>query len=129
MRVVLANGCFDVLHVGHVRHLQEARDMGEWLIVSLTLDEHVNKGPGRPINTWADRALVLRGLRCVSAVIPTANAVNAIRTVKPAIFVKGIDYAGGDRFTEDVQRACLEVGAKLHYTTTPKQSAFHQESA
>lgn len=122
MRIVLANGVFDLLHAGHVRHLREARAMGDLLIVSLTLDENVNKGPGRPLNTWEDRALLLKELRCVGAVIPTHNAVDAIRRIKPSIFVKGIDYVGG-KFSEGVIEACLEVGAEIRYTTTPKMSA------
>ena len=124
MVIVLANGCFDILHVGHVEHLREARSMGDFLIVSLTSDECVNKGPGRPINTWNDRAKVLRELRCVSSVSPTPNAVSAILQVRPNIFVKGIDYAQGDKFTEDIVKACLEVGCKLLYTTTPKRTAW-----
>lgn len=123
MRIVLANGCFDVLHAGHVLHLREARAMGDFLIVSLTLDENVNKGPGRPVNVWADRYECLRELRCVGSVIPTASAVDAIRRVKPAIFCKGIDYAGGDRFSEGVVQACLDVHAELRFTTSPKMSA------
>lgn len=121
MRVILANGCFDVLHRGHIEHLREARAMGDILIVSLTMDEYVNK-PGRPINTWGDRASVLRELRCVGAVIPTPNAVSAIRNVRPAVFVKGIDYVGG-KFSEGVIEACLEVGAEIRYTKSEKLSS------
>jgi rfaE bifunctional protein nucleotidyltransferase chain/domain len=120
--IVLANGVFDVLHVGHVEHLEEARKMGTRLIVSLTADESVNKGPGRPLYKWADRASVLRALRCVSEVIQTYSAVQAIRRVQPDIFCKGIDYAGMDRFTEDVVAACREVGAAIRFTSAPKQS-------
>lgn len=123
MRIVLVNGVFDIYHVGHVLHLQEAKAMGDFLIVSLTLDENVNKGPGRPLNTWANRAAVLRDSRCVGSVIPTASAVDAIRRVRPAIFCKGIDYAGGDRFSEGVVQACLDVSAELRFTTSPKMSA------
>jgi rfaE bifunctional protein nucleotidyltransferase chain/domain len=123
MTVVLANGCFDILHIGHVAHLQQARSMGDYLIVSLTTDYFVNKGPHRPINKWQDRASVLEALRCVDQVIPTVNAVAAIEAVRPDVFVKGIDYAGGDLFTEDVVQACERVGAKLVFTTTPKKSA------
>lgn len=120
--VVLANGCFDILHVGHVRHLQEARAMGGYLVVSLTKDENVNKGPGRPVNPWLDRADVLRALRPVDQVIETASALQAIYTVRPNIFVKGIDYAGGERLSEDIFAACKEVGAEIRYTTSEKRS-------
>jgi len=122
VKMVLANGCFDVLHPGHLHHLQEARKMGDLLYVALTLDACVFKGPGRPIHKWDDRADMLRALRIVHGVYPTNNAVNAIRRIKPDIFVKGIDYAGGDRFTEDIAAACKEVGAELRYTSSPKRS-------
>ena len=104
-------------------HLEEASRMGDRLIVSLTEDAHVNKGPARPFNSWGDRAHLLMALSCVDEVVPTDNAVDAILLVKPQIFVKGIDYLGGGRFTEDVQRACDAVGARLVYTTSPKKSA------
>lgn len=124
MVIVLANGVFDVLHAGHVEHLRQARSMGHFLFVSLTEDEFVRKGPGRPINAWESRALVLRELRSVSSVFATPNAVEAIRRIRPNIFVKGIDYASGDRFTEDVVQACLDVKCELRYTTTPKRTAW-----
>jgi len=123
VKVVLANGCFDLLHVGHVRHLKEARAMGDKLVVSLTLDEHVNKGPGRPIYKWWDRHDLLIELECVDEIVPVASAMEAIRLVRPAIFVKGRDYANGDRWTEEVERACREVGAELRFTTSAKLSA------
>lgn len=122
MKRVMANGCFDVLHPGHVAHLHEARAMGDYLIVSLTLDAHVNKGPGRPIYKWGDRAALLRELRCVDMVVPTVNAVDAIRLFRPDIFVKGADYVAGG-WSEDVIGACKEVGTELRFTTTPKMSA------
>ena len=97
--------------------------MGDRLIVSLTLDEYVNKGPGRPVNTWLDRAKVLESLRCVYMVIPSKNAVDAIKAIRPDYFVKGIDYAKGDKWSEDVEKACAEVGATIRFTGTPKRSA------
>ena len=123
MKKVLANGCFDVLHDGHLQHLREARAMGDYLIVSLTEDAFVNKGAGRPINHWPERADMLRELRCVDEVITTRSSCAAIREVRPNVFVKGIDYSLGDKFTEDVAAACREVGAELRYTAAPKQSA------
>ena len=122
MITVLANGCFDILHPGHLAHLREARAMGHRLIVALTADECVNKGKDRPFHKWVDRAALLRELRCVDAVIPTVSSVAAIRLVRPTIFVKGIDYVKGDRFTEDIAGACAEVGADLRFTRAPKQS-------
>ena len=122
MKIVLANGCYDILHAGHVQHLKQARSMGDRLIVALTLDEFVNKGPGRPINKWHARAEVLRELRCVDEVIPTVGACSAIQAIRPTYFVKGIDYADGDRWTEAIEKTCEEVGTVLRFTDTPKQS-------
>ena len=122
MKVVLANGCFDVLHPGHIAHLLEARKQGDFLIVSLTLDAFVNKGPNRPVIVWEGRALMLRELRCVDSVIPCTCAVEAIRQVRPQVFVKGDDYRT-TRFTEDIKGACKAVGATLFLTGTPKQSS------
>lgn len=122
MKTVLCNGCFDVLHIGHVEHLNRAAELGDSLIVSLTVDNAVNKGPGRPINKWSDRAAVLLALRVVDGVIPTSSAVEAIRKVKPSVFCKGIDYSDGKQFTEDIAGACNETGAVLHFTYTAKRS-------
>jgi bifunctional ADP-heptose synthase (sugar kinase/adenylyltransferase) len=96
--------------------------MGDRLIVSLTVDAWVKKGPGRPFNKWAERADMLRELRCVDEVIPTIGAVAAIREVRPTYFVKGMDYAEGKNWTEDVEAICREVGTELRFTTTDKTS-------
>ena len=122
-KIVLCNGCFDILHTGHINHLIEASYMGSHLIVARTNDAHVNKGPGRPINCWHDRAHVLFSLRMVDDVIATDSAVDAIRLIRPAYFVKGIDYEGGNRWTEDIEGACKETGTVIRYTTAPKRSA------
>jgi rfaE bifunctional protein nucleotidyltransferase chain/domain len=95
--VVLTNGCFDILHAGHVRYLQVARELGDCLIVGLNSDASVRrlKGPERPINPEADRAEVIGGLSAVDFVVifdePTAAAL--VREVRPDIYVKGGDYA------------------------------------
>ena len=94
--VVFTNGCFDVLHAGHVRYLTKARAMGDFLVIGLNSDDSVRrlKGNGRPINTENDRAEVLDALRAVDAVTifgePTAEAL--IATVRPDVYVKGGDY-------------------------------------
>lgn len=122
MKIVLANGCFDVLHIGHLWHLAEACQQGDRLIVSLTLDEYVNKGPGLPINSWCDRAMMLRSLRMVDEVIPTACCWDAIRLVRPQVFVKGIDYATSS-LLDPARVACAEVGAQLYITQSRKLSS------
>ena len=123
MITVMVNGCFDVLHYGHLLHLREAANMGDRLIVALTEDAWVRKGPGRPINHWEHRAEMLREFRCVDQVFRTIGSVSALREYRPDIFVKGVDYAAGDRWTEGVESVCREVGAKLAFTSTPKMSA------
>lgn len=95
-RLVLTNGCFDLLHVGHVRYLEQARALGDFLAVAVNGDESVSalKGPGRPINLAADRAEVLSALACVDfvTIFPSLRATNVIVMVRPAIYVKGGDY-------------------------------------
>lgn len=121
MKTVLANGCFDILHAGHVWHLEAARAMGDRLVVALTVDEAVNKGPGFPVNTWELRATVLRALRCVDEVVPSRTSWDAIRSVRPDVFVKGIDYRNALPAENIV--ACREVGAVIHFTSTTKMSS------
>ncbi|MBQ3443314.1 MAG: D-glycero-beta-D-manno-heptose 1-phosphate adenylyltransferase [Selenomonadaceae bacterium] len=95
-QIVFTNGCFDILHAGHVRYLTTAKSFGDVLIVGLNTDESVRrlKGANRPINTQDDRAEVLLGLKAVDHVIffgeQTAEAL--IAEVKPAVYVKGGDY-------------------------------------
>lgn len=95
-RIVFTNGCFDIIHAGHVRYLTTAKSFGDVLIVGLNTDESVRKlkGASRPINTQADRAEVLLGLKAVDYVIyfGEATAENLIAEVKPAVYVKGGDY-------------------------------------
>ncbi len=119
---------FDVLHAGHVLHLEAAAKLGDRLVVSLTLDEHVNKGPHRPFNDWVSRALVLRALRCVSEVVPSTDGAKAVITFRPDVFVKGIDYKDTTTI-ESVRAACALVGAKLVFTDTPKMSFNDKLSA
>ncbi len=94
--VVTTNGCFDLLHPGHVRFLQQARALGEVLIVGLNSDESVRqlKGPGRPLLGQEDRAAMLAALRCVDHVVifaqPLANELLAL--LRPDIHCKGGDY-------------------------------------
>lgn len=95
-KVVFTNGCFDILHAGHVRYLQAARELGDFLILGLNSDQSVRaiKGPTRPINHQDDRAEVLSALSAVDYVVifdePTAE--NLVADIKPAIYVKGGDY-------------------------------------
>jgi D-beta-D-heptose 7-phosphate kinase/D-beta-D-heptose 1-phosphate adenosyltransferase len=95
-RVVFTNGCFDILHRGHITYLSRAKALGDVLIVGLNDDESIRrlKGERRPINTLEDRAGVLAALSCVDHIVPFAEDTPAelIRLVRPDIFVKGGDY-------------------------------------
>ena len=95
-RIVLTNGCFDVLHRGHTRYLNQAKQLGDILVVALNSDESVRrlKGPGRPINTVADRAAVIAALSCVDyvTVFDTPTPIPLIEKLRPDIYAKGGDY-------------------------------------
>ena len=95
-RVVFTNGCFDILHAGHVRYLSEARAQGDCLVLGLNSDESVKrlKGPARPINSELDRAEVVGALKAVDYVVlfGEQTAENLIAKVRPAVYVKGGDY-------------------------------------
>lgn len=95
-RIVLTNGCFDVLHKGHTRYLNQAKQLGDILVVALNSDDSVRrlKGPDRPINTEADRAAVIAALSCVDyvTVFDTPTASPLIRRLRPEVYAKGGDY-------------------------------------
>jgi len=97
-RVVFTNGCFDILHVGHVKYLQIAKSFGDILIVGLNSDESVSrlKGPSRPVNIAADRAYLLAALEAVDFVVPfeADTPYRLIKMLEPDILVKGGDYEG-----------------------------------
>jgi rfaE bifunctional protein nucleotidyltransferase chain/domain len=97
--VVFTNGCFDILHAGHVRYLAEAKKLGDVLVVGLNSDESVRrlKGEGRPVNPAADRAEVLSGLRSVDHVVmfEEDTAQELVRHLKPDFYVKGGEYSVG----------------------------------
>jgi rfaE bifunctional protein nucleotidyltransferase chain/domain len=95
-RIVLANGCFDILHVGHVRYLQDARQMGDVLVVAVNGDESVRrlKGPGRPILDEDERVTLVSALKCVDHVVVfnEENVSRVIEILRPAVHAKGSDY-------------------------------------
>jgi rfaE bifunctional protein nucleotidyltransferase chain/domain len=116
--VVFTNGCFDLLHRGHVDYLQRARALGDALAVGLNGDASVRllKGPGRPILPEADRAAVLAALRAVDAVVifqePTAEAL--VAALRPAIYVKGGDWGAATR-TPPEAAVALAYGGRVQY--------------
>ncbi|HEV2837155.1 MAG TPA: adenylyltransferase/cytidyltransferase family protein [Pyrinomonadaceae bacterium] len=126
-RVVLANGCFDVLHVGHVRYLAGARELGDVLVVGVNSDEQVArlKGPGRPILPALERAEIVAALESVSYVIifdePTVEQL--LLTLKPDVHAKGTDYTEDSVPERDVVRS---YGGRVAIVGDPKD---HSTSA
>ena len=94
--VVVTNGCFDILHVGHVRYLKKTKSFADYMIVLLNSDKSVRsiKGPTRPINNEQDRAEVLNALACVDYVVmfDEDSPANLIDEIKPDVYTKGADY-------------------------------------
>jgi len=93
-RIVLCHGVFDLLHVGHIKHLNKAKKLGDILVVTITSDKFVNKGPGRPVFNQYLRAEVISALESVDyvAINDTQTAIKPIRLLKPNIYCKGKDY-------------------------------------
>jgi rfaE bifunctional protein nucleotidyltransferase chain/domain len=114
-RLVLTNGCFDLLHVGHVRYLEQARELGDFLAVAVNGDESVRalKGAGRPLNSEADRAEVLAALAAVNfvTIFSSVRATQVIEAAQPAIYVKGGDYAPESLDFEE-RAAVQSIGAR-----------------
>jgi len=115
-KLVATNGCFDLLHLGHVRYLQAARALGDFLAVGLNSDRSVRqlKGGGRPITTEDDRAEVLAALRCVDLVtiFPEMRATRFLVAARPAIYVKGGDYTS-ETLNEEERAAIKQIGAEI----------------
>jgi len=97
MKIVACGGCFDVIHAGHIKLLEEARKLGDMLIVLVNEDAYVaGKGPGRPYMPLEDRMTILRALRPVSAVLsfPDDTPCRMLEIIEPDVFVKYVEYEG-----------------------------------
>ena len=128
-KVVLCHGVFDLLHPGHIAHLIEAKNLGDVLVVTVTDDQHVNKGPTRPVQSAPARAIILAALKMVDyvAISEFPNALEVINLVKPDIYVKGPDYAlASTDITGNILKERLAVesyGGKIHFTSAPSISS------
>jgi rfaE bifunctional protein nucleotidyltransferase chain/domain len=115
-KIVATNGCFDLLHVGHVRYLQAARALGDLLVVGLNGDGSIHelKGAGRPITTQSDRAEILAALACVDLVtiFPEIRATKFLAAVRPAVYVKGGDYTS-ETLDEEERATLKEIEAEI----------------
>ena len=127
-KIVATNGCFDLLHLGHVRYLQAARALGDLLIVGLNGDRsvHALKGAGRPITPESDRAEILAALGCVDLVttFPEIRATKFLAAVHPAIYVKGGDYTSETldeeerKILKDLEAAIRIIPFEAGYSTS-----------
>jgi rfaE bifunctional protein nucleotidyltransferase chain/domain len=115
-KLVATNGCFDLLHRGHVSYLQQARLLGDALLVGLTSDANVRrlKGPGRPVNREDDRAAVVAALESVDAVFvfPELDARHFLEAVRPDIYAKGGDYTM-ETINQGERRLLEKLGVKI----------------
>jgi rfaE bifunctional protein nucleotidyltransferase chain/domain len=105
---VFTNGCFDLLHLGHVRYLQDARSLGDFLVLGLNSDESTCrlKGPGRPLVPENERAEILAALACIDyvTIFPEPTAGPLVELLRPAMYAKGGDYAGVSGGSPDLSR-------------------------
>lgn len=121
-RVVLCHGTFDLMHIGHIRYLQKARKEGDVLLVTVTADEYVNKGPGRPVFNEQLRAENLAALECVDfvAINHAVAAIDALHKIRPNVYAKGSEYRShGDDITGNIireQEAVEMHGGEIFYT-------------
>ncbi|HMQ05386.1 MAG TPA: adenylyltransferase/cytidyltransferase family protein [Pyrinomonadaceae bacterium] len=119
--IVLANGCFDLFHVGHIRYLEGAAALGDLLVVGINSDRRVRelKGPGRPFMPENERAEIVAALACVDAVVvfdePTVTEL--IREIRPDLHAKGTDYSAD---TVPEREIIKEVGGKIAIVGDPK---------
>ena len=93
-KIVLCHGVFDVLHSGHMHYFQQAKKLGDILVVSVTSDKFVKKGPDRPVNNLSERILLLKNIKTIDFVVESnyMTAKNIIQKIKPSVFCKGPDY-------------------------------------
>ena len=122
-RVVFTNGCFDLLHPGHVSYLRVARSLGDALVVGLNSDASVRrlKGPSRPVVPEKDRATILAALESVDAVILFGEdtPVRLLRDLKPAVYVKGGDYR-----IEDLPETEVAAGIETEIRIIPFEPGY-----
>lgn len=115
-RLVVTNGCFDLLHLGHITYLEQARNLGDLLLVGVNSDAAVRglKGEGRPLNSETDRASVLAALEAVNAVciFPDVRAANFLAAAEPDIYVKGGDYTL-ETLDQQERRTVENAGGKI----------------
>jgi D-beta-D-heptose 7-phosphate kinase/D-beta-D-heptose 1-phosphate adenosyltransferase len=125
-KLVVTNGCFDLLHAGHVVYLEQARNLGDALLVGLNSDASVRalKGSGRPLNSEMDRAMVLAALQCVDAVclFSETRATRFLALARPDIYAKGGDYTLATLAPEERQAVEITGGQIVLIAPVPGKS-------
>jgi rfaE bifunctional protein nucleotidyltransferase chain/domain len=120
-RIVYCHGCFDLMHPGHIKYFQAAKQMGDVLVITLTPDIYVDKGPGRPVFNENLRADSIAALECVDyvAVNKWPTAEETLRLLKPHIYVKGQEFEKLEDKTGKIQKeyeVVKEIGGELRFT-------------
>ncbi len=120
-KVVLCHGCFDLMHPGHIKYFQAARNMGDILVVTLTPDIYIDKGQGRPVFNQDLRAESIAALECVDyvAVNKWPTAEETLRLLRPDIYVKGQEFENLEDKTGKIQKeyeVLKEIGAEMRFT-------------
>lgn len=120
MKVVLCHGTFDLIHYGHILLFKEARALGDQLVVTLTSDEFVAKGPGRPVFNEQQRLDWVKAIRYVDAayLIHAKTGVQAIERIRPAFYVKGRDTLQWTNVIAEEELAVVACGGELRYIDT-----------
>ena len=115
MKIVLVAGCFELCHYGHRAHLKAARRLGDMLIVAVTRDRSVNKGPGRPVFNEEQREAMLRDLRYVSGTMLVDDPLEALEILRPDIWALGEEYKGNVQIPH--LSFCEKNGIEIAYTS------------
>ncbi len=121
-KIVFTNGCFDIIHRGHVTYLKHAKELGDILVLGLNSDDSVRrlKGPARPVNNEQDRAVVLEALECVDYIVffEEDTPLNLIKNIMPDILVKGGDYKAEDVVGKEYAGRVKIIDFVQGYSTT-----------
>ena len=120
-KIVQCHGCFDLMHLGHIKYFQASKEMGDILVVTVTPDEYVDKGPGRPVFNQNIRVESIAALECVDYVTinswPTAE--ETLRQLRPTYYVKGQEFESREDKTGKLQKELTvlkEIGAEMKFT-------------
>lgn len=119
--VVLCHGCFDLMHPGHIKHFQAAKNMGDVLVITVTPDIYIDKGPGRPVFNQNLRVESIAALECTSyvAVNKWKTAEDTLKLLRPNIYVKGQEFKNLEDNTGKIQKefeVVKEIGCEIRFT-------------